>query len=141
MLAGAWWLRDAGQSPRMICVVGVRVVGVFLGFFAAVVLLGANAKVVDGAVSVGTRFCVCVLQGRRAGSERINGLILRETRANVSATFLSRVALPACSCLSQVKDGRWAFTEIPGVYDDNPGELVPDVFGLLRSRWNVNASP
>ena len=42
---------------------------------------------------------------------------------------------------SQVKDGRWAFTEIPEVYDDNPGELVPDVYGLLRSRWNVNASP
>eukprot|EP00752_Nemacystus_decipiens_P005412 g4907.t1 len=40
-----------------------------------------------------------------------------------------------------VKDGRWAYTEIPEVYDDNPGHLIPDVFGRLRSRWIVNDSP
>ena len=42
---------------------------------------------------------------------------------------------------SQVKDGRWAWTEMPSVEEDNPGELVPDVYGLLRSRWNVNPNP
>ncbi|CAM9814374.1 unnamed protein product [Ectocarpus fasciculatus] len=40
-----------------------------------------------------------------------------------------------------VKDGRWANTEIPRTYQGNPGDLHPDVYGLLRSRWNVNSSP
>ena len=42
---------------------------------------------------------------------------------------------------SQVKDGRWAFTESPSMYDSNPGDVIPDVYGNLRSRWNVNDSP
>eukprot|EP00752_Nemacystus_decipiens_P008279 g7402.t1 len=41
----------------------------------------------------------------------------------------------------KVKDGRWANTKIPSMYDGNPGDLTPDVYGLLRSRWNVNSSP
>ncbi|CAM9967110.1 unnamed protein product, partial [Ectocarpus sp. 4 AP-2014] len=40
-----------------------------------------------------------------------------------------------------VKDGRWAYTEIPREYPGNPGDLIADVYGLLRSRWNVNSSP
>eukprot|EP00752_Nemacystus_decipiens_P002258 g2139.t1 len=40
-----------------------------------------------------------------------------------------------------VKDSRWAFTESPSMYDNNPGDLIPDVYGNLRSRWNVNDSP
>ncbi|CAM9789553.1 unnamed protein product, partial [Scytosiphon promiscuus] len=40
-----------------------------------------------------------------------------------------------------VKDGRWANTKIPAMYWDDPGDLIPDVYGLLRSRWNVNSSP
>ncbi|CAM9655020.1 unnamed protein product [Pylaiella littoralis] len=40
-----------------------------------------------------------------------------------------------------VKDSRWAFTESPSMYDGNPGNLIPDVYGRLRSRWNVNPSP
>ncbi|CAM9421765.1 unnamed protein product [Ectocarpus sp. 6 AP-2014] len=40
-----------------------------------------------------------------------------------------------------VKDGRWANTEIPAMYPGDPGDLNPDVYGLLRSRWNINSSP
>lgn len=43
--------------------------------------------------------------------------------------------------LFQVKDSRWAYTKSPSVYDGNPGDLIPDVYGHLRSRWNVNDSP
>eukprot|EP00904_Undaria_pinnatifida_P007024 jgi/Undpi1/3451/HiC_scaffold_16.g06823.m1 len=38
----------------------------------------------------------------------------------------------------QVKDGRWANTEIPTVREHNPGLLEPDVYGRLRSPWNTN---
>ncbi|CAM9846537.1 unnamed protein product [Laminaria digitata] len=37
-----------------------------------------------------------------------------------------------------LKDGRWAYTEIPNVKDGNPGLLEPDVYGKLRSPWNTN---
>eukprot|EP00903_Cladosiphon_okamuranus_P021957 g20189.t1 len=40
-----------------------------------------------------------------------------------------------------VRDGRWGNVETPSMYDGNPGDLTPDVYGLLRSRWNVNSSP
>ncbi|CBJ25520.1 ortho-aminophenol oxidase [Ectocarpus siliculosus] len=40
-----------------------------------------------------------------------------------------------------VKDGRWANTEIPAMDPSSPGELIPDVYGLLRSRWTINSSP
>ena len=38
----------------------------------------------------------------------------------------------------KVKDGRWAYTNIPNVKDDNPGFLEPNVYGKLRSPWNTN---
>lgn len=48
----------------------------------------------------------------------------------------------AAVCSAQVKDSRWAYTEIPSMYEGNPGgDLVPDVYGHLRSRWNANDSP
>ncbi|CAN0234756.1 unnamed protein product [Pylaiella littoralis] len=40
-----------------------------------------------------------------------------------------------------VKDGRWAYTVIPALYDSNPGNIIPDVYDRLRSRWNVALSP
>ncbi|CAM9668790.1 unnamed protein product [Ascophyllum nodosum] len=41
-----------------------------------------------------------------------------------------------------VKDGRWAYTEIPRVQKDNMFEtLRSDVYGKLRSPWNVNQRP
>ncbi|CAM9863802.1 unnamed protein product [Pylaiella littoralis] len=40
-----------------------------------------------------------------------------------------------------VKDGRWAYTEIPALYDSDPGGIIPDVYNRLRSRWNVAQSP
>ncbi|CAM9760402.1 unnamed protein product [Ectocarpus sp. 12 AP-2014] len=40
-----------------------------------------------------------------------------------------------------VKDGRWANTAIPGTDPSTDGDLMPDVYGLLRSRWVVNSSP
>ncbi|CAN0446565.1 unnamed protein product, partial [Ectocarpus sp. 12 AP-2014] len=40
-----------------------------------------------------------------------------------------------------VKDGRWANTAIPGTDPGTDGDLMPDVYGLLRSRWVVNSSP
>lgn len=41
----------------------------------------------------------------------------------------------------KVKDGRWAYTEIPNVKEDNPGLLESDVYGKLRSPWNTNDRP
>lgn len=38
----------------------------------------------------------------------------------------------------QVKDGRWAFTEIPSMRLNNPGRIEPDVYLKLRAPWNVN---
>ena len=38
----------------------------------------------------------------------------------------------------KVKDGRWAYTEIPYAMDGDPGLLEPDVYGKLRSPWNTN---
>ncbi len=49
--------------------------------------------------------------------------------------------LPSDYVVFQVKDSRWAYTKIPSMYDGNPGDLIPDVYGRLRSRWNVNSSP
>ncbi|CAM9642571.1 unnamed protein product [Ascophyllum nodosum] len=40
-----------------------------------------------------------------------------------------------------VKDGRWAFLEIPSVEPGNPGNLNTDVYGKLRSPWNTNDRP
>ncbi|CBN79225.1 TYRosinase family member (tyr-4) [Ectocarpus siliculosus] len=39
---------------------------------------------------------------------------------------------------NMVKDGRWAFTEIPRVFENNPGLIDTDVYGKLRAPWNVN---
>ncbi|CAB1107536.1 TYR [Ectocarpus sp. CCAP 1310/34] len=47
----------------------------------------------------------------------------------------------AGSCILQVKDGRWANTAIPRTDPGTDGDLIPDVYGLLRSRWVVNSSP
>ena len=41
----------------------------------------------------------------------------------------------------KLKDGRWAYTEIPKVKDGNPGSLNADVYGKQRSRWNLNDRP
>ena len=41
----------------------------------------------------------------------------------------------------KVKDGPWAYTEIPKVKDGNPGSLNADVYGKQRSRWNLNDRP
>ena len=41
----------------------------------------------------------------------------------------------------ELKDGRWAYTEIPSVRDGDPGLLEPDVYGKLRAPWNVNDRP
>ena len=38
----------------------------------------------------------------------------------------------------KLKDGRWAYTEIPLAKDGNPGLIEPDVYGKLRPRWNTN---
>ncbi|CAM9875490.1 unnamed protein product, partial [Ectocarpus sp. 12 AP-2014] len=40
-----------------------------------------------------------------------------------------------------VKDGRWANTEVPAADARKDRDLIPDVYGRLRSRWNVNSSP
>ncbi|CAN0325141.1 unnamed protein product, partial [Hapterophycus canaliculatus] len=39
---------------------------------------------------------------------------------------------------NQVKDGRWANTEIPSMRKSNPGNVSPDVYGKLRAPWNTN---
>lgn len=41
----------------------------------------------------------------------------------------------------QVKDGRWAYTEIPPMMHNNPGSVQPDVYSKLRAPWNVNDRP
>lgn len=41
----------------------------------------------------------------------------------------------------QVKDGRWAYTEIPGTKVNNPSDIETDVYSKLRSPWNVNNRP
>ncbi|CAM9212040.1 unnamed protein product [Hapterophycus canaliculatus] len=41
----------------------------------------------------------------------------------------------------QVKDGRWAYTEIPLMKLNNPGSVEPDVYSKLRAPWNVNDRP
>ena len=38
----------------------------------------------------------------------------------------------------KLKDGRWAYTEIPKERDGNPGKLDTDVYGKLRPRCNTN---
>lgn len=40
-----------------------------------------------------------------------------------------------------VKTSRWAFTEVPNVEVNNPGNLEADVYSKLRSPWNVNNRP
>ena len=42
------------------------------------------------------------------------------------------------SMFKKIKDGRWAYTEIPYAMDGDPGLLEPDVYGKLRSPWNTN---
>ncbi|CAN0161250.1 unnamed protein product [Ectocarpus sp. 4 AP-2014] len=42
---------------------------------------------------------------------------------------------------SQVKDGRWAYTEIPKMKVNDPGGIEPDVYSKLRAPWNVNDRP
>ncbi|CAM9588108.1 unnamed protein product, partial [Hapterophycus canaliculatus] len=37
-----------------------------------------------------------------------------------------------------VKDSRWAYTEIPLMMLNNPGEISPDIYLKLRAPWNVN---
>ena len=50
--------------------------------------------------------------------------------------------VPACYKLRKVKDGRWAYTEVPRVEKDNMYEMLrSDVYGKLRSPWNVNDRP
>ncbi|CAM9856817.1 unnamed protein product [Pylaiella littoralis] len=39
---------------------------------------------------------------------------------------------------NMVKDGRWAYTPIPQMDLNNPGDVSPDVYGKLRAPWNVN---
>ncbi|CBN79226.1 ortho-aminophenol oxidase [Ectocarpus siliculosus] len=41
----------------------------------------------------------------------------------------------------QVKDGRWAYTEIPKMKVNDPGAVEPDVYSKLRAPWNVNDRP
>lgn len=38
----------------------------------------------------------------------------------------------------QLKNGRWAYTEIPKVKVNNPGGVEADVYSKLRAPWNVN---
>ncbi|CAN0363328.1 unnamed protein product [Pylaiella littoralis] len=40
-----------------------------------------------------------------------------------------------------VKDGRWAYSEIPTIYESNPGNSIPDVYRRQRSRWVIDSSP
>ncbi|CAM9318475.1 unnamed protein product, partial [Choristocarpus tenellus] len=40
-----------------------------------------------------------------------------------------------------VEDGRWGFTEIPTLSYFESKSLVTDVYGQLRSPWNVNDRP
>ncbi|CAM9241469.1 unnamed protein product [Ectocarpus sp. 12 AP-2014] len=42
---------------------------------------------------------------------------------------------------NMVKDGRWAYTEIPTTDPGMHQDLIPDVYGRLRARWTVNSSP
>ena len=49
--------------------------------------------------------------------------------------------MPCLQIRSQVKDGRWAYTEIPKMRMNNPGGIEPDVYGKLRAPWNVNDRP
>ncbi|CAM9627145.1 unnamed protein product, partial [Pylaiella littoralis] len=42
---------------------------------------------------------------------------------------------------NMVKDGRWAYTPIPQMEFNNPGGVLPDVYGKLRAPWNVNNRP
>ncbi|CAM9494069.1 unnamed protein product [Ectocarpus sp. 6 AP-2014] len=39
---------------------------------------------------------------------------------------------------NMLKDSRWAFTPIPQMEVNNPGELTPDIYLKLRAPWNVN---
>ncbi|CAM9999705.1 unnamed protein product, partial [Ectocarpus fasciculatus] len=42
---------------------------------------------------------------------------------------------------NMVKDGRWAYTEIPKMRVNNPGAVEPDVYSKLRAPWNINDRP
>lgn len=53
---------------------------------------------------------------------------------------LISTAHPANRAL-QVKDGRWAYTEIPLIDRDDLELMAADVFGRMRSPWNVNNRP
>lgn len=42
---------------------------------------------------------------------------------------------------AQVKDGRWAYTVVPSVEENDPGHVLPDVYSRIRAPWNVNDRP
>ncbi|CAM9627360.1 unnamed protein product [Pylaiella littoralis] len=42
---------------------------------------------------------------------------------------------------NMVQNGRWAFTQIPKMRPNNPGQIEPDVYSNLRSPWVVNDRP
>lgn len=49
-----------------------------------------------------------------------------------------------CTCIpldEQVKDGRWAYTEIPRMKLNNPGNINADVYSKLRAPWTLNDRP
>ncbi|CAM9599920.1 unnamed protein product, partial [Hapterophycus canaliculatus] len=48
---------------------------------------------------------------------------------------------PRDNQVSPVKDGRWAYMEVPPTMRNNPGNVEPDVYGKLRAPWNVNSRP
>ena len=41
----------------------------------------------------------------------------------------------------QVKDGRWAYLEVPIIDQEHRDFMGADVFGRMRSPWNVNDRP
>ena len=62
----------------------------------------------------------------------------RPTHGDNDAAFCPCIDLLYVLYDEKVKDGRWAYTNIPNVKDDNPGFLEPNVYGKLRSPWNTN---
>lgn len=62
---------------------------------------------------------------------------VRQLRRRCSVSNSYSGALFKIQCV-KVKDGRWAFTEIPKIVQNNPDDIDQDIYGKLRAPWNIN---
>lgn len=54
---------------------------------------------------------------------------------------IKTLSIKTNSNTKQVKDGRWGFMEVPIVSMEDRELISADVFGRMRSPWNVNDRP